>query len=190
MRRNIRILTLGLVLLACASTLGAQSVEATGRVTITYTFNRLPRIASNQLAIWIEDADGEFLRTLMVTDFAGRKAGWKRRPQTLVRWRQAAGVEALPKREIDAVSAATPPSGTHSVDWDLRDRDGRGVPRGTYRYRVEGNIYWDSTVLWTGTIEVGGGSQTSRGAAVYSPAGTEAAGALISEVSALYQPGP
>ncbi|MBN1838138.1 MAG: DUF2271 domain-containing protein [Spirochaetales bacterium] len=190
MGRNARILSLGLALLACASTIGAQPAEAAGRVTITYTLNRLSRIASNQLAIWIEDANGRFLRTLMVTDFAGRDAGWKRRPQTLVRWRQAAEMVALAQREIDAVSAATPPSGTHSVDWDLRDRDGRAVPQGTYRYRIDGNISWDTTVMWTGTIEVGGGPQTSRAAALYSPAGAEAAGALISEVSALYEPGP
>lgn len=168
--------------------LEVRAAEATGRVTISYTLTRLSRIASNQLAIWIEDADGRYVRTLFVTDFTGRRAGWKRRPQTLPTWLQMAGVKEARQSDIDSISAATPASGGHTAVWDLEDRHGKAVAPGTYRYRIEANISWENTAMWTGTIEVGGGRTTSRAGVVYTPRDAEKLGTLISEVSALYEP--
>jgi hypothetical protein len=186
MRYSARTLVIAFLMFGCAGAVQAQA----GQVTITYTLTRLSTIASNQFAIWVEDADGRFLRTLFVTDFTGRRAGWSRRPQTIPNWLQAAGVRNTPQRDIDAVSGATPSSGTHSVVWDLKDRDGKSVAPGTYRYRIEGNISWDNTVMWSGTIEVGADRETSRATVVYNPPGAEAMGTLISEVTALYEPSP
>lgn len=166
----------------------AQSAAPTGSVTIFYTFSRLFRIASNQYAIWIEDEQGSFVRTLTATSFVSKRAGWKIRKQAVPVWVKAAGIPGLPQKDVDAVSSPTPRSGAYKVVWDLKDSKGKAVAAGTYRYLVEGNISWDNEVLWTGTILIGGAARSSTAAATYSPADAQRSGVLISGVSAAYTP--
>ena len=76
-----------------------------------------------QLAVWLEDADGNFLRTLYVTERASR-ISWimspkEGRPESLPVWYNASGhgsskVEADSKKGealLDAVTSATPKGG-------------------------------------------------------------------------------
>jgi hypothetical protein len=147
------------------------------------------RIASNQYAIWIEDGRGGFVRSLFATDFVARRAGWKKRPQTVPTWIKAANVPNLSQGDIDAVRGPTPGNGIHTVVWDLRDAAGRLVPPGTYVYRIEGSIFWDSRVLWSGRITIGDRAQTSLAEAAYSPPGAAKEARLISQESAQYTPG-
>lgn len=188
MRSIGRVVATVFLVFLSATVVRAQAPGAAGRVTITYTLTRMSRIASNQYAIWIEDEKGEFLRTLFVTDFTGRRAGWKRRPQVIPTWIRAADVKNAPQSDVDAVSGATPGNGTLAVTWDLKDRSGQAVAPGTYRYLIEGNISWENTVLWTGTIRVGGGCESSQASAAYTPEGAETLGSPITGVSAVYEP--
>jgi len=167
----------------------AQSPVPTGSVMISYTLSRLTRIASNQYAIWIEDEKGSFIRTLFATKFVAKKAGWKIRPQTVPTWIKAASVANLPQKEVDAISSATPRSGSYKIDWDLRDSKGRLVAPGKYRYLVDGNISWEKKVLWSGTIAIGNLPQLSQATPIYSPNESQLSGMLISAVSATYTPG-
>lgn len=160
----------------------------TGSVTISYSFNRQLRIASNQYAIWIETDKGVFVKTLLVTDFTGKKAGWKRRPQSVPTWVATADVKNTPQKDIDAVSGATQRTGTYKVVWDLRDSSGKTVPAGTYTYVVESNIAWEKRVTWTGTIAVGSGPQQSTATPAYSTTDAEKAGKSVTAVSAAYAP--
>jgi len=166
----------------------AQSSAPSGSVTISYTFSRLFRIASNQYAIWIEDEHGSFVRTLTVTGFVSKKAGWKIRKQAVPVWVKAAAVADLPQKDVDAVSSPTPKSGSYKVVWDLKDSKGKTVAPGTYRYVVEGTISWDKEVLWTGAILIGGSARSSSASATYTTADAQRSGVLISEVSAAYVP--
>lgn len=168
--------------------LGAQGANSTGSVTVSFTLTRSRQIASDQVAVWIEDAKGTFVKTLFVSSFAGKRAGWKLRPQTLPTWVSASGAKDTPQSDIDAVSGATPSTGPVSVVWDLTDSKGKVVPAGTYRYRIECNITWESTVLWTGTFEVGDARSSSTATAVHSPAAAEKLAAPIKDVSAVYDP--
>jgi len=190
MPRVGRVLLLALLVAGSVAPLRAQpaGAGASGRVTITYTLSRARKIASDQFAIWIEDETGRFVRTLYATGFVARRAGWKIRPAATPTWVATAGVKDTPQNAIDAVSGATPPSGTHTAAWDLTDAQGRTVAPGTYRYRIEGNISWANTVLWTGTIRLGGAREASSPSAVWSPPEGEKLGSLISAVSALYEP--
>ena len=172
------------VLFACA----AVSASFAQSVTISYTLSRLSRSSTDQFAIWIEDDKGGFVKTLFVTNFTGRRAGWRARPGALPRWVQAAGVKSQPQASIDAVSGATPHSGKHAVAWDLRDASGKPVPRGTYSYLIEGNLAADTWVLWVGTITVAEEVKISPAKMSFVPTGSAPSAALISEVSALYQP--
>ena len=75
----------------------------------------------NIVAIWIEDANGDFVQTL------GRWAGVRARH--LVSWAEASG------QDMDAVSGATRIShdGELEASWDI----GADVPDGMYTIRVE-----------------------------------------------------
>ncbi len=96
-----------------------------------------------------------------------------------------------PQEDIDAVSGATPQSGTLSVAWDMKDATGKAIVAGVYVYRIEGSLSWENTVLWTGKIRVGAAKETSRATVSYFPEGADKLGmTLISDVSAIYEPNP
>lgn len=58
--------------------------------------------------------------------------------------------------KLDAVSGATPSSGQQTYTWGCTDGDGNIVPDGEYRFYVEGTLYRASSVLYSGTVTVGG----------------------------------
>ena len=177
------------ILLAAAATAGLAQPASPGTVTVTYTLHRIPRIASNQLAVWIEDAGGRHVRTLFATDFMARRQGFRRRPQACPAWVRASGLESWSRERVDAVSAATQKPGPHNLEWDCTRADGRPVPPGTYLYKVEGNIFWDKRVLWTGSIRVGGPPEDSAATAEYLPDASAAQeGRLVEEVAARFRP--
>jgi hypothetical protein len=61
------------MLLLAGGTLDAQA-GSPGKVVLSYSLNRLARIASNQLAVWIEDGSGRYVATVFATDFMDRRA--------------------------------------------------------------------------------------------------------------------
>jgi hypothetical protein len=184
----LRTLAAAAILLAAGVTAGLAQTGGPGTVTVIYTLHRLPRIASNQLAVWIEDAEGRYVRTLFATDFMARRQGFRRRPQACPAWVQASGLELWSREAIDAVSGATQKAGSISLDWDCTGQDGRAVLPGTYLYKVEGNIFWDKRVLWTGRIQVGGLPADSAATAEYLPDASAAQeGRLVEEVAARFR---
>lgn len=183
-----KMLAAAVLLLACGAAAGLAQ-PGPGTVTITYTLHHQPRIASNQLAVWIEDPEGRHVRTLFATDFMARRQGFRRRPLCCPEWVQASGLEGWSRERIDAVSGATQKPGVVSLSWDCTDAEGRPVPPGEYLYRIEGNLFWERRVLWTGRIRVGGAGAESEAAAAYLPdASAEEAGPLVEAVSARFQP--
>ncbi|GAA2870668.1 DUF2271 domain-containing protein [Nonomuraea rubra] len=159
-----------------------------GLVRIDYQLNRLPRLASNQLAIWIEDARGRCVRTLFATSFTAN-GGFERRPMSLPLWRQASGWESATDSEVRAAGRPAQESGRQSVYWDTTDRSGKPVPPGSYTYRVEGNVVWEKRVLFTGSIEVGDTPHASLARVEFLPADTGQEPALVADVRAGYSPG-
>lgn len=172
-------------LLAAAASVWAQ---AGGRVEISYRLERIGGIASNQLAVWIEDEAGAHVRTLFATDFTARKRGFERRTQSLPTWVRTAGVAGWAQAQIDAVSGPTQRPGTIRLVWDCTDARGKRVPDGVYVYRVEGNLRWENTVLWTGRIRVGARSDSSKAEPAYRPEGAETKGRLVTDVRAEFRP--
>lgn len=182
-------LSVALLLALVSSQCFAEASAPAGSVTVSYQFAWKPRIASNQVAVWIEDAAGAFVRTLFVTNFTGKRAGWKFRAQSLPGWVRAAGVAGRPQAEIDAVSGPTPRGGTQNVTWDLRDAGGKPVPAGLYTYRVEASIYREHEVTWSGTIRVGGGAGSSTAVPAWSSPAAEREPSPVTSASARYSPG-
>jgi hypothetical protein len=168
-----------LIFLCIASIPISSGKEISGTVTISYVLDRIPAIASNQIAVWIEDEDGNYIKTLFATKFSA-EGGFRKRTDTLPEWVEKSGWNNAAPEEIDAVSGATPHSGTITVVWDLTDKDGKQVSAGTYIYKIEGIIYWKNRVVWEGRINVRAGEEnTSLATPTYFP--PEAAKAVIPE---------
>ena len=107
-------------------------------------------MASNQFAVWIEDSDGNVVKTIYATDFTAVKRGYSNREDTLSHWVKAAEPEDMDETEIDAVSGATPQSGHQHFEWDLTDDEGQRVSDGQYSVKLEGTLFWSSNVVYTG----------------------------------------
>ena len=153
---------------------------------IAFDYQRQSGIASNQFAVWIEDASGKTIETLYATRFTAT-GGWKRRPACLPEWVAAAKPDALSSQEVDGLTGATPVGGRLHCVWDGTDQSGNRVPPGAYRYVVEANLRWDHRAVYRGEIEVGGAAQTSRPQPEYfGDAGRERG--MISNVVVRYDP--
>ncbi len=101
-----------------------------------------------QTAVWIEDAAGNFVKTLYVSGFAGNV---KERQITLPIWANSSNFA-----DVDAVTGASIDVGHHIYIWDLKNHAGEQVKSGKYAVKVEVS-HWPSMhyQLAEGAIEVG-----------------------------------
>ena len=111
-----------LVVLALLAAPAAADVS----VTVTTTPNGGQYAPKNIVAVWVEDAAGNFIKT--IDRFS------QVRTAHLVAWVADAG-----PGDADAVSGATRANHTTplTMTWDLRDKAGALVPDGTYTIRME-----------------------------------------------------
>ncbi|MFC4563947.1 DUF2271 domain-containing protein [Nocardiopsis mangrovi] len=159
-----------------------------GLVRVNYRLHRLPQLASNQIAVWIEDAGGTYIRTLFATSFTAN-GGYVRRPESLVEWRAAAQWESAPQDEVESASRPAQDSGDQTLYWDGTDRTGRPVPPGDYVYRIEGNTSWENRIMFTGTITLGEEPSSSAAEQEFLPAAAERDGTMVEDVGAEFSPG-
>lgn len=103
-----------------------------------------------QFAVWVENTDGTFVKTLYVTKSASSK-GWtfgpdEGRPESLPVWYAAKGqdpAKKLKKNELDVSTGATPKKGTViKIDSELE-------PGKTYVIKAEFNQSFDYNETWT-----------------------------------------
>lgn len=117
--------------LAASATFASSPAEGTLEVSAIIRGDSTGFGPRHVVAVWIEDANGRFVRTLAVE---GRKQ-WRR----LEAWRAAAGRAAGP----DAVTGATRTNwGRFSASWDGTIEGGRTAPDGEYRVRIE-TTWWN-----------------------------------------------
>ena len=132
----------------------ASEADASGRgVQVTFDVQRMPTAASNQIALWVEDADGRVVRTVYASSFTAARRGYERRADSLRHWVAAARPDAMTDTQIDAVSSATLAPGHAKFFWDLKDDDGQEVPAGRYKLYLEGTLYWSSNILYTAELD-------------------------------------
>ena len=171
MKRNLKsfaavaVLMLVILLYACSngtqseSSLAEQSDkisanESKGKAIITFGYEKQPGYASNQFAVWIEDTDGNHIKTLYATRYTAN-GGYKDRPDSIPTWVAKSGLAEMQKSELDAIAGATPKAGTLSYAWDLTDASKNTVPSGDYKFYVEGSLRWKNRVIYSGVITIG-----------------------------------
>ena len=128
--------------------------SGSGEVTITFDYQRQSGSASNQFAVWIEDMEGNHIKTLYATRYTAN-GGYKNRPDSIALWVEKSGLASMTKSEVDAITGATPRAGTCSYKWDLTGKNGGVVMSGKYKFFVEGTLRWRNRVIYSGVIEVG-----------------------------------
>jgi hypothetical protein len=198
------ILTAALASFLVSGCAGSESAdiktrEGAPRVVISFNYKKQSGYASNQFAIWIEDLSGEMVKTLYATRFTA-KGGYKTRPESLRIWAEKFGLASKGKKEVDAITGATPESGELSYIWDLTDERGNPAPAGDYRFVAEGSLRWSSRVIHTGEITVGGDTEREAEAGAeyaFNPgedggpplSGDSDETGMLTEVKAVFTPG-
>ncbi len=86
------------------------------------------------VAVWIEDADGNPVRTLALWCDTGRG---RRYLEHLSRWFRAIGTGAMGSRVLSQVARPTRVAGTYALVWDGKNDHGQFVALGEYVVNVE-----------------------------------------------------
>lgn len=128
--------------------------DVTGRrVEFIFEYEEQSTMGSNQLAIWIEDEEGQFVDTVYASQWTAL-GGYEMREMSLANWVRQANPSSLSQTQLDAISSATPKSGVYKVVWDCADSTGLDCT-GTYFYVVEGSTYMEEYVLFQGEMTLG-----------------------------------
>ncbi len=87
-----------------------------------------------QTAVWVEDKEGKFVKTIYVSGFSGYARSMGRIPQWTVSSQFV---------DVDAVTGASIDLGYHVFNWDIRSPAGDQVKPGEYVIKVE-TAFWPS----------------------------------------------
>lgn len=131
-----------------------EDTSVNGKLKISMDFVHSNTQASNQYAVWIENMDGDVVKTLFVTNFTSN-GGYTMREDSIPTWVSHAKPSEMTKTQIDAITGATPSNGTYSYIWDGTDNNGNEVANGTYTFHIEGTLYWSSIVHYQGNVDMG-----------------------------------
>ncbi|MDP6544984.1 MAG: DUF2271 domain-containing protein [Phycisphaerae bacterium] len=177
-----------------------RSRPADGSIEISFRINdplRYPAdepLKTPQTVVWLEDAAGNYVQSLLVSDWTAG-GGWKKKHklpdgrkiiEICPQWQAASGwPKKHSKKVIDAVSKATPETGVHAVSIKCRDLK---LSVGTYRYLVQTSVAPEHTIICTGTIYIGDRTVETTAEVAYNPEMHEDAGGVLSNVTARYTP--
>jgi len=158
-----RFFVLFTVLTALSTGVAAQQAAA----ELTFNFTRQTGAASNQFAAWIEDSQGNYVKTLYATRYTA-KGGWKVRASSIPVWVKKSGLSDLANAQVDALTGATPRAGTVTYTWDGTDSRNTAVPTGNYVLCLEATLRWENQVLYRAPIRLGQGPATPEVSVEYS----------------------
>jgi hypothetical protein len=158
-RLTIILLLTILVLTSIAAQQAASPSAAT--VELTFAFTRQSGSASNQFAVWIEDTEGKYIKTLYATRYTAN-GGYSRRPSSIPAWVKISGLSNLTKAQVDAITGATPQTGMLTYTWDGADSKGAALPTGDYVLVLEGTLRWENQVYYRAPISLGKGSMSPK----------------------------
>lgn len=163
----------------------AQSASGK-QVAVSYKLNRIPGPGSNQLAMWIEDASGNYVRSIYASKFTA-SGGYAKRPSSLSVWVEKAGWANASQAEIDAVSGSTQMAGENTLVWDCTDKNGKPVANGTYFVKMEANIKNERKMFFSAPVNVGGPAMRVEGVVSYLPEDAAAGDKIFENVVVEYR---
>jgi len=178
MKKYLSIFVLLFTVLACTD---AQQKTAQAVAELTFTYTRLSGSASNQFAVWVEDAQGKYIKTLYATKYTAT-GGWKRRETSIPIWVKKSGLADLSSSQVDAISGATPKTGTLVYTWDGTDSSGKAVPMEEYVLFLEATLRWENQVLYRAPISFRKGAAAKVSVEYKGDAGADRS--MISDVKA------
>ncbi len=155
------------ILLSVNATDNNQKSEGGGDLTLQYDLYRINKMGSNQIAIWVEDTNGNYINTIYATRFTA-KGGYAKRATSLPTWVKQSKVDKMTKQEVDTISKATKKAGKITINWSCVNNKGEKLPKGDYILKIEGNIYQDNMIMYSGQFEVGGDNITVALSPTYS----------------------
>ena len=134
----------------------------TKTVEVSFDYQKQAGPGSNQYAVWIENEQGDVVKTLFVTSYTtkGRTRpgeepmrGYVKRPNCVPTWVKSAKAATQTDQQLDAFTGATPQAGgTQTFTWDFTDQQGKAVPQGKYKVFVEATLYQASDIIYSGTF--------------------------------------
>jgi len=166
-----------------AATVAHEITAAEPTAEISFNFTRQSGSASNQYAIWIEDANGQYVKTLYASRWTA-DGGYSRRPTSIPMWIQKSNRANMSREQVNAVSGATPRTESVTYTWDGTDFNGAVVQAGDYTLILEGTLRWENQVYYRSPIALGGGITDSIVSVEYvsGDRDTTAERAMISDV--------
>ena len=151
------ILFTALVLIGCSKSAAVAVQPVEGAVAeLSFSFTRQSGFSTNQFAVWIEDPQGRYIKTLYATNFTA-SGGWKKRKTSIPMWVKRSGVADMPKTEIDGLTGATPKTGSLTYGWDGKDSQNTALPPGDYVIYLEGTLRGENQVIYRSAVRIGQG---------------------------------
>jgi len=144
----------------------AQQTSPQPAAELTFTFTRLSGAATNQFAVWIENTQGQHIKTIYATRFTAN-GGWKRRAASIPIWVKQSGLANMTSAQVDAITGATPRAGTLTYTWDGTNSQGASVPSGNYVLILEATLRWENQVVYRAPIQLGQGPASPEVSADY-----------------------
>ena len=143
------------------TTAATSAFPSGGQLVINFTFTAPSggQVHSPYIAVWIEDAAGEMVKTVSLW-YKSRESKYL---NELTRW---ATVESAFENEgktdpVDTVSGATRVAGAYTVAWDGTDVDGAAVAQGDYFVCIEAAREHGPYELIRGAVTIGGTASTT-----------------------------
>ena len=156
MKKLILLFVLTGLVLTCTFAQTAQNAAE-----ISFTFTRQTGSASNQYAVWIEDANGQYIKTLYAARWTAN-GGYSRRPTSIPLWIKNSNRAEMTQTQVDAVSGVTPRTGPQVYTWDGTNYRGAAVPAGNYVLILEGTLRWENQVYYRAPIALGRGAAEAQ----------------------------
>ena len=181
-----KIMFLAAVVFAVMASGQARAQDTPKEVTVTYNVNSIPGPGSNQIAVWVEGAGGNYVRSLYASAFTAA-GGYERRPVSLSVWTAKSDWKNASQAEKDAVSGATQQEGKNTVVWDLKDKEGKIVPNGKYVIKMEANLKNERKMFLSAEVSVGGGAAATSGVIYYEPADASGDAKIFEDVTVTYK---
>ena len=183
-----------LILLAIVTAVSAPAREkitlvsdepASGTLEISFLFNKAEGVVpSYQIAIWLETAEGQYVKTLFVSEYlAGPGISLE---VVCPDWVKQANWEKVEESEFDAATRPTPPIGANVLKFNCKERK---IAPGTYRFCVQAHISENYNILYRGNIALGQEASEGTAEVFYSPKKHPQASDILYNVRARYVPG-